>query len=113
MTHSGGSNIDRARAQAEEVVGCDDCTLREALLADAIGHLCDEFALFSGRVSKIAANLERFRQAVASHDRENPTHTSYGIGLSYFDADRLGFGDGEELWVEAEAQFTKAVGVDA
>lgn len=48
--------------------------------------------------SKISANLRRFREAVFSHDRENPTHTAYGIGLSAFDADRLGFEDGEELW---------------
>ncbi len=31
---------------------------------------------------KIAKNLERFAQAVAAHDRENPTHTAYGIGLA-------------------------------
>lgn len=48
--------------------------------------------------SKIAKNLERFRQAVASHDRENPTHTAHGIGLSHFDLERLGFDEGEQLW---------------
>lgn len=48
--------------------------------------------------SKIAKNLERFRQAIASHDRENPTHTAYGIGVNPFDLERLGFDDGEELW---------------
>ena len=41
---------------------------------------------------KIAKNLERFAQAVAIHDRENPTHTAWGIGLSHFDLERLGFG---------------------
>ncbi len=46
---------------------------------------------------KIAKNLERFAQAVAGHDRENPTHTAYGIGLSHFDMDRLGFDEGEEV----------------
>jgi hypothetical protein len=46
---------------------------------------------------KIAKNLERFAQAVAAHDRENPTHTAYGIGLSHFDMDRLGFEEGEEI----------------
>ena len=40
--------------------------------------------------SKIAKNLERFAQAVAAHDRENPTHTAYGIGLAHFDMERLG-----------------------
>jgi hypothetical protein len=47
--------------------------------------------------SKIAKNLERFAQAVAIHDRENPTHTAYGIGLSHFDLERLGFEEGEEV----------------
>jgi hypothetical protein len=46
---------------------------------------------------KIAKNLERFAQAVAAHDRENPTHTAHGIGLAYFDMERLGFEEGEEV----------------
>jgi hypothetical protein len=46
---------------------------------------------------KIAKNLERFAQAVASHDRENPTHTAHGIGLTHFDMERLGFDEGEEI----------------
>jgi hypothetical protein len=46
---------------------------------------------------KIAKNLERFAQAVAAHDRENPTHTARGIGLAHFDMERLGFEDGEEI----------------
>ena len=46
---------------------------------------------------KIAKNLERFAQAVASHDRENPTHSAYGIGLAHFDLERLGFDEGEEV----------------
>jgi hypothetical protein len=46
---------------------------------------------------KIAKNLERFAQAVASHDRENPTHTAHGIGLTHFDMERLGFEEGEEI----------------
>jgi hypothetical protein len=46
---------------------------------------------------KIAKNLERFAQAVAAHDRENPTHTAYGIGLAHFDMERLGFEEGEEV----------------
>lgn len=47
--------------------------------------------------SKIAKNLERFAQAIAAHDRENPTHTAYGIGLAHFDLERLGFEEGEEI----------------
>jgi hypothetical protein len=46
---------------------------------------------------KIAKNLERFAQAVASHDRENPTHTTNGIGLAHFDIERLGLEEGEEI----------------
>ena len=46
---------------------------------------------------KIAKNLERFAQAVAAHDRENPTHTAFGIGLAHFDLERLGFEEGEEV----------------
>lgn len=46
---------------------------------------------------KIAKNLERFAQAIAAHDRENPTHTAYGIGMSHFDIERLGFEEGEEV----------------
>ncbi|HEX5225652.1 MAG TPA: hypothetical protein VFW29_11040 [Solirubrobacteraceae bacterium] len=46
---------------------------------------------------KIAKNLERFAQAVAAHDRENPTHTAWGIGLAHFDMERLGFEEGEEI----------------
>jgi hypothetical protein len=46
---------------------------------------------------KIAKNLERFAQAVAAHDRENPTHSAYGIGLAHFDLERLGLEEGEEI----------------
>jgi hypothetical protein len=46
---------------------------------------------------KIAKNLERFAQAVAAHDRENPTHTAHGIGLAHFDMDRLSLEEGEEI----------------
>src|SRR5215210_3435424 len=48
-------------------------------------------------VSKIAKNLERFAQAIAAHDRENPTHNAYGIGLSHFDMERLGLDEGEQI----------------
>jgi len=47
--------------------------------------------------SKIAKNLERFAQGVAAHDRENPSHTAYGIGLAHFDMERLGLEEGEEI----------------
>jgi hypothetical protein len=48
-------------------------------------------------MSKIAKNLQAFQIAVNSHDRENPTHTAYGIGLSAFDMNRLDVDEGEEI----------------
>jgi hypothetical protein len=47
--------------------------------------------------SKIAKNLRAFQIAVNAHDRENPTHNAYGIGLAAFDLERLGFDEGEEV----------------
>ena len=47
--------------------------------------------------SKVAKNLRAFAIALNSHDRENPTHTAYGIGLAHFDMERLGFDEGEEI----------------
>jgi hypothetical protein len=47
--------------------------------------------------SKIAKNLQAFQIAITSHDRENPDHTAYGIGLAHFDMERLGFDEGEEV----------------
>ena len=47
--------------------------------------------------SKIAKNLKAFQIAINAHDRENPTHNAYGIGLAHFDMERLGFDEGEEI----------------
>jgi len=47
--------------------------------------------------SSIAKNLRAFQIGVNSHDRENPTHTAYGIGLAHFDMERMGFDEGEEV----------------
>ena len=47
--------------------------------------------------SKIALLLERMAQGVAAHDRENPDHNTWGIGMAYFDIERLGLEEGEEL----------------
>jgi hypothetical protein len=68
------------------------CTNARAILARAT--LPSEMADTTG---KIAKNLERFAQAVAAHDRENPTHTANGIGLAHFDLERLGLEEGEEI----------------
>ncbi|HWT95878.1 MAG TPA: hypothetical protein VN238_22950 [Solirubrobacteraceae bacterium] len=48
--------------------------------------------------SKVAKNLRAFQIALNAHDRENPDHTAYGIGLAHFDLERLGFDDGEEIF---------------
>jgi len=48
-------------------------------------------------ISTMAKLLERFAQGVASHDRENPDHTSFGIGMAHFDIERLGLEEGEEI----------------
>jgi hypothetical protein len=47
--------------------------------------------------SKIAKNLQAFQIAINAHDRENPTHNAWGIGLAHFDLERLGFDEGEEV----------------
>ena len=45
----------------------------------------------------MAKLLERFAQGVAAHDRENPDHNSWGIGMAHFDIERLGLEEGEEI----------------
>jgi hypothetical protein len=47
--------------------------------------------------TKIAALLERVSQGVAAHDRENPAHNTWGVGMANFDIERLGLEEGEEL----------------
>jgi hypothetical protein len=48
-------------------------------------------------LNKIAYLLERLAQGVAAHDRENPGHHTWGIGMSHFDIERLGLEEGEEI----------------
>ena len=47
--------------------------------------------------SKIAHLLQRLAQGVAAHDRENPTHRTWGVGMAFFDIERLGLEEGEEI----------------
>jgi hypothetical protein len=47
--------------------------------------------------SKIAHLLERLAQGVAAHDRENPGHHTWGIGMAHFDIERLGLEEGEAI----------------
>jgi hypothetical protein len=46
---------------------------------------------------KIAYLLQRLAQGVAAHDRENPEHHTWGVGMSHFDIERLGLEEGEEI----------------
>ncbi len=45
----------------------------------------------------MAKLLQSFSMALNAHDRENPDHTSWGIGMSHFDIERLGLEEGEEI----------------
>jgi hypothetical protein len=47
--------------------------------------------------TKIGYLLERLTQGVAAHDRENPGHHTWGIGMAHFDIERLGLEDSEEI----------------
>ncbi len=49
------------------------------------------------QTSKIAYLLERLSQGVAAHDRENPGHHTWGIGMTHFDIERLGLEEGEDI----------------
>ncbi len=49
--------------------------------------------------AKYAKNIVVWREAVAKHDHDYPDHgPAYGIGVTWFDLDRLGMEEGEELW---------------
>ncbi|MBA3746451.1 MAG: hypothetical protein H0W96_03040 [Solirubrobacterales bacterium] len=47
--------------------------------------------------SLIGKNLRAFQMGINAHDRENPTHSAYGIGLAHYDLERMGFDEGEEV----------------
>jgi hypothetical protein len=49
-------------------------------------------------MSKIAKNYAAFKAGVEHHDKMNPDHSAYGIGLSNFDMERLGFEEGEHVF---------------
>lgn len=48
-------------------------------------------------MSKLGVLLERLATAVAEHARRWPDHEVLGIGMAWFDMDRLGISEGEEL----------------
>jgi hypothetical protein len=41
--------------------------------------------------------LQSFQMAINAHDRENPDHNSWGIGMAHFDIERLDLEEGEEI----------------
>ena len=47
--------------------------------------------------AKIAHLMQRVAMGVNAHDRENPTHHTWGIGMAHFDIERLDLDEGEEL----------------
>jgi hypothetical protein len=47
--------------------------------------------------SKIPFLLERLAQGVAAHNRENPGHHTWGVGMSNFDIERLDLEEGEQI----------------
>jgi hypothetical protein len=47
--------------------------------------------------SKIAILLQQVAMGVNAHDRENPDHNSWGIGMAHFDIERLGLEEGEQI----------------
>ena len=50
----------------------------------------------SDTTSKVAKNLQAFQIGVNAHDQNNEC-TAWGIGLSHFDLERLGFDEGETI----------------
>src|ERR1700752_2439864 len=64
---------------------------------------------------KIAKLLRLVAQGVAAHDRENPGHHTWGIGMSHFDIERLGLEEGEQILpgivLQADGGVTGAFGV--
>ena len=46
---------------------------------------------------KVAYLMQKFVEALQAHDKANPTHNAWGIGVSHFDLERLGFEEGEEI----------------
>jgi len=47
--------------------------------------------------SKIAILLQQVAMGVNAHDRENPDHHTWGIGMAHFDIERLGLEEGEQI----------------
>lgn len=48
-------------------------------------------------MSTFGKNLAVFKKSMENHDKVND-HKGWGIGLAYFDLERMGLEEGEELW---------------
>jgi hypothetical protein len=46
---------------------------------------------------RIGKLLEALSGGIAAHDRANPDHNAWGIGMAHFDIERLGLEEGEEI----------------
>jgi hypothetical protein len=51
----------------------------------------------SDTTSRVAKLLRLISESVAAHDRANPDHHTWGIGMAFFDIERLGLEEGEEI----------------
>jgi hypothetical protein len=47
--------------------------------------------------ARIGKLLEALANGIAAHDRANPDHNAWGIGMAGFDIERLGLEEGEEI----------------
>jgi hypothetical protein len=47
--------------------------------------------------SRIGKLLEALANGIQAHDRANPDHNAWGIGMAHFDIERLGLEDGEQI----------------
>ena len=47
--------------------------------------------------TRIGKLLEALANGIAAHDRANPDHSAWGIGMAQFDIERLGLEEGEQI----------------
>jgi hypothetical protein len=47
--------------------------------------------------SRIAKLIKLITEGVAAHDRANPDHNTWGVGMAFFDMERLGIEEGEQI----------------
>src|SRR3984885_12551150 len=84
----------RRTPSARVATGCASCAIPTATGSRSSRRADPAEMVDNATMAKL---LERFAQGVAAHDRENPDHNSWGIGMAHFDIDRLGLEEGEEI----------------